>query len=381
MLKKFTVRNYKNFKDDLTIDFTNVGRYQFNKNCITNDVLAKMIIYGRNATGKTNLGEAIMDIKTVLFLSNGLNDDMQFLNADSNGNSVLFSYAFQFDEDELIYIYHKSSTQMLLEEELIINDISIFKCDFNANYFNFDNLKYIHGETANIERYKQSLNENNTDNVTQLPFMRWLTNNVAFYKDSPLIKLTQYVRKMIMIDTENTMRYRWRGINNRFYKYLEDSEKLEDLEYFLNIMGVECKLELKKLPDGNNELYFKHERLVPFRENASSGTLSLIYLYNQLFLPKQTPSFIYIDEFDAFYHYEMAENVIKFFKSKYPNCQMIMTSHNTNLMTNRIMRPDCLLILSRSGTLTSLCDATERELREGHNLEKIYISGEFESYE
>ena len=44
-----------------------------------------------------------------------------------------------------------------------------------------------------------------------------------------------------------------------------------------------------------------------------------------------------------------------------------MTSHNTNLMTNRLMRPDCLFILSRTGTLTSLCNATERELREGHN--------------
>ena len=77
----------------------------------------------------------------------------------------------------------------------------------------------------------------------------------------------------------------------------------------------------------------------------------------------------------------MAEKSISFFKTKYPNCQFIMTSHNTNLMTNKIMRPDCLFILSSRGTLTALCDATERELREGHNLEKMYIRGEFEKYE
>ena len=96
---------------------------------------------------------------------------------------------------------------------------------------------------------------------------------------------------------------------------------------------------------------------------------------------RQVVHWRYLDEYDAFYHYEMAEKVIGFFKRKYPKCQMIMTSHNTNLMTNRIMRPDCLLILSSRGTLTSLCNATERELREGHNLEKMYISGEFERYE
>ena len=99
-------------------------------------------------------------------------------------------------------------------------------------------------------------------------------------------------------------------------------------------------------------------------------------------IPKNwDPSFIYLDEFDAFYHYEMSEKVINFFKRRYPKCQIVMTSHNTNLMTNRLMRPDCLFILSRAGTLTALSNATKRELREGHNLEKMYISGEFDKYE
>lgn len=41
------------------------------------------------------------------------------------------------------------------------------------------------------------------------------------------------------------------------------------------------------------------------------------------------------------------------------------------------MSPDCLFILPSEGKLTALCDATGRELREGHNLERMYISGEF----
>ena len=45
------------------------------------------------------------------------------------------------------------------------------------------------------------------------------------------------------------------------------------------------------------------------------------------------------------------------------------------------MRPDCLFILSGDGRLTPLNEATARELREGHNLEKMYISGEFKNYE
>lgn len=90
---------------------------------------------------------------------------------------------------------------------------------------------------------------------------------------------------------------------------------------------------------------------------------------------------MYLDEFDAFYHYEMAENLFRYCKIRFPNSQIIFTSHNTNLISNRLLRPDCIFILSRTGEMTSLNNATQRELREGHNLEKMYISGEFEKYE
>lgn len=85
---------------------------------------------------------------------------------------------------------------------------------------------------------------------------------------------------------------------------------------------------------------------------------------------------MFIDEFDAFYHYELAESIVKLLE-KMPQTQVILTSHNTNLLTNRIMRPDCYFILS-DNKLTSFANATNRELREGHNLEKLYKSGEFD---
>ena len=156
---------------------------------------------------------------------------------------------------------------------------------------------------------------------------------------------------------------------------MEDERELKKFEEFLNYMGVECKLAFKTLPDGHNELYFKYKKLIPFYENASSGTIALLNIYRRLVFSSKNASLIYLVEF------EMAENLVKYFKQMLPNCQIILTTHNTNLMTNRLMRPDCLFVLSRSGKLTALCDATTRELREGHNLEKMYISGEFEAYE
>ena len=383
MLKKFTLKNYKNFKDEISIDFENTAGYHFSTDCITDGTISKMLIYGRNATGKTNLGKALTDICITVFDVRRYADTGVFLNADSIDETATFSYEFRFENNELIYRYTRFYNQELRNEELRINKKTIFSCDFENNKFDFKNLKYINAETASIDRYLQSVDIDDEEELQEpkLPFLRWLISNVALNSDSILIKLANYTRRMLMLTAGNTMLRTSRRMNDAFFELLEDSDRLKDLEDFLNEMGIECKLILQKLPDGQRELYFKHEKLVPFYETASSGTLALVDLYRRLIPKNWEPSFIYLDEFDAFYHYEMSEKVINFFKRRYPKCQIIMTSHNTNLMTNRLMRPDCLFILSRAGALTALCNATERELREGHNLEKMYISGEFDKYE
>lgn len=383
MLKKFTLKNYKNFKDKISIDFENTAGYQFSTDCITDGTISKMLIYGRNATGKTNLGKALIDICATLFGGRRYIDTGIFLNADSMEEIATFSYEFKFENNELAYRYTRFSNQEIRDEELIIDGKTIFVCDFENGKFDFKNLEYINAETASIDRYLQSMDVVDEEEIQEpkLPFLRWLISNVALNNDSVLLKLANYVRRMLMITAGNGMFRISRRMNDSFYESLEDSARLKDLEDFLNEMGIECKLILRKLPDGQRELYFWHKKLVPLYETASSGTLALVDLYRRLITKSWDPAFIYLDEFDAFYHYEMAEKVINFFKSRYPKCQIIMTSHNTNLMTNRLMRPDCLFILSRTGTLTALCYATERELREGHNLEKMYISGEFDKYE
>lgn len=365
MLKKFTVSNYKNFKDEISLDFSKIGEYSFNM-----DSLSMRLIYGRNATGKTNFGTALLDIKILLYGMFRNDENSVLINADSQ-DTAKFIYEFQFGSDEVTYKYSRFANTELCDEELYINGEAIFKFDFKNSKFYFQGLSIISAETVNTNRY---LNKDEMDNEYVLPFLRWLINNTAFSDDSVLIQLFEYVRKMDMITVGNDLLYS----NRNFLENLKNPVYLHNFEDFLNLMGIECKLVLQELPDGQVELYFSHKKLVPFYRTASSGTLALTSLYQKMV---SNCSLIYIDDFAAFYHYEMAEKLISFFKTKYPECQLIMTSHNTNLMTNKIMRPDCLFILSSKGTLTALCDATERELREGHNLEKMYIRGEFEKCE
>ena len=106
---------------------------------------------------------------------------------------------------------------------------------------------------------------------------------------------------------------------------------------------------------------------------ASSGTKSLLLLF---YLMNKNISFIYLDEFDVFYHYKLSEYVLKYLNNK-TEFQTVITSHNTFLMTNDLMRPDCYLIL-KNGKIKSLADSTSKTIRQAHNLEKMMLGGEFE---
>ena len=87
-------------------------------------------------------------------------------------------------------------------------------------------------------------------------------------------------------------------------------------------------------------------------------------------------SFIFIDDFDAYYHYELVEKIVKYVLDKRPNAQILFTSHNTNLMTNELFRPDCLFIIQEK-QIKSLVFLTDKELRYAHNLQKMYRAGAF----
>lgn len=79
--------------------------------------------------------------------------------------------------------------------------------------------------------------------------------------------------------------------------------------------------------------------------------------------------FIFIDEFDAYYHYELSRFIVE--KLKEINCQAIFTTHNTGIMNNDLFRPDCLFIMKQDSIKPTFL-LTNKDLRKAHNMEKLY---------
>lgn len=368
-LKRFSVQNFKNFKNKYTLDFSDVKEYTFSHACIDNNLIKNAIIYGKNSVGKTNLGLAMFDI-TYHLIDKMKSDKMysSYLNAHASYDEAAeFSYCFLTDDGrEIEYNYKKTSVFFLSQEEFIIEGKRVFFYDYVKGEGDFSNIEKNGLSTLNWE-FKDS----------NISILRYMANNIPLSKNHPIKELFEFINGMLWFCSFGSGDNRYIGLLMNIY-YINDfiirNGFVKDYEKFLNEYGVDEKIVSKINPDGTKSLFFQYDNLIPFTM-ASSGTNALTTLY---YWYKQVDkvSFLFIDEFDAFYHYELAEKIVKLLEDKV-KCQTILTSHNTALMTNKIMRPDCYFILTRD-RLVSLSNATQRELREGHNLERLYMGGEFD---
>lgn len=363
MLKLFEVTGFKNFGDIIRLDFSDVRDYKFNESCIINGLLGKIIVYGKNAVGKTNIGLALFDVVSHLTTNNvtpGLYE--YYLNANNKTGYAEFRYVFSFSSGEVDYRYRKDDKQALIYESVAIGDEQLFSYDYKKK----------DGDLRGLEKLFPTLNLSFRGNDS---ILRFAIANSSLEDNHPLYQMQRFVSHMLWFRSLDEGRYiGYKAQSKDYYDFIFDDNMLKELEGFLHRAGIQEKLVGKKDADGRKRLYFDKPNPLPFFKVASSGTKAL---YSFFYWYKTAPdvSLMFIDEFDAFYHFELAETIVEMLEHM-PSFQTILTSHNTNLLSNRIMRPDCFFILTKEG-LTSFANATGRELREGHNLEKLYKSGEF----
>ena len=370
MIKRFEVENFKGFSKRLVWDLS-ARDYSFNRMLSQNGIVNKSIIYGRNGTGKTCLGLALFDITIHLTDKARMNPAYlkNYRNLTAVNHPVSFTYVFQFDNTELIYEYQKMDPEYLIYEKLSVNGETVI----DYSYFD-SNRKYI----------RQDLQKNLIIDLAdnKLSVIKYLYRNQTA-ADIPIIS------EMISF-CENMLWYRSLSDGNSYAGFtngrtllaenLYQSGKLSEFEHFLGENGLNYSLRFESV-NGNHELFAvfqdgSQENKVLFESIASTGTLALFLFFNWQIVAYQKISFLFIDEFDAFLHYESAEHIIDTL-NKAKGFQSVVTTHNTYLMTNSLTRPDCCFILTNN-RISSLKNATQRELREGHNLEKLYLSGEFD---
>ncbi|HJJ90146.1 MAG TPA: AAA family ATPase [Methanocorpusculum sp.] len=367
-LARFTVCGFRNFKKPVTIDFTAVHDYHFNTECVDEGLLAKLGIYGPNGSGKTNLGIALFDIVLLLsdkFVANEIRSAGNFLNLDKKTDSASFVYEFRKGMDTYVFSYNKDADEALIKESLSVNGTVIYDYDFSEK-------KFAVLKTGNAINRK--LNFEYFDG--RLSVLRYIANNSVQKEDSPIRLIMDFVNHMLWF--RSVRQNSFVGLDT-WVTNLDDwiikNGLIKDFNQFLkNVCNIDIELASATSAENTQVLVENHKNgKVLFSRVASSGTVAaeLFYFWMKRF---NEVSLLFMDEFDAYYHFELARKIIEILKN-YPQMQVIFTTHNTALMGNNILRPDCYLIIS-NGELKPYPEcAGGKEIREGHNLEKIYRNG------
>ena len=369
MLTRFSVENFKRFKGKITLDLSNPGPYDFNSEVIANPekVISKAIIYGKNGAGKSSLGLAIFDI--ILHLTDNeknIQDYDPYYCLENEYNSITkFEYVFRFDSSEVIYKYNKIGLDKLIEERLTINDKEVLYYDFK-NHDGFVSLK-------GTETLRFKVGDN------QISRVKYVSSNAILTKtpeNDAFLSFIDFVNHMLMFYSLDTKNYQgfMRGAENIGSAIIK-AGKLHDFNTFLNENGVDLKLKASEINGEQVMLAHYNQRYtIDFFRIASTGTKSLALFY-YWYIHMGKVAFVYLDEFDAFYHYELSETIVKLMK-KLNKTQVIFTTHNTDLLSNDLLRPDCYFEIKPDG-IHSLDQLTDKELRKEHNLQRMYKADAF----
>ena len=372
MLKRFSVKNFKAFEDKVTLDLSSIGNYEFNKECISNDVCKTALLYGKNASGKSSLCFALFDIVEVLTDKYVCHDVYKpykhILHQDA---PTEFEYEFKFDTDEVFYKYSKSDQSTLISEELIINQKQIFS--YKKDLVAQDIAVNLEGaETLKVSPDKLNIS-----------LCRFIKNNALLknnLENSIFQKFFEFVENMLMIwsfDQSCFIGYKNSPKDNLVKKIIEN-RNFEKLQQFFLEAGFTDKLTYKKNSLGEYNLFIQYDdKCLDFNDAASNGMKALLliyyYLENKLNQDKR-PSFVCIDNFDAFFSFELSYFIINQLKDC--NTQALLTTYNTCNFSNDLLRPDCYFLCSKN-KIVDANNATDKELRRGHNLEKLYRGGAF----
>lgn len=373
MLLKFAVQNYRGFKERIEWDLSHPNHYDFNTHVIKNGVIKNGIIYGPNGSGKSNFGLAIFDL--VNHLTQKVKKRDYYHNFPYAGNPfgpVEFEYTFSFDNKIVEYLYSKSHEASLEKEELRVNGSLYLKRDTHELYT---------GEFTMAEQIKRDF----LASERQVSLLSYLWSNYPLAENHVLARIRSFVDTMLWYQCLDCREFI--GFDNtptdNIEEYIIKNNLVSDFSHFLKeVSGQKFHLETstnKQNPTERPVLMSTYDDRgikvqMPFYQIASTGTKALELLFFWMSRADKA-SFIFIDEFDAFYHFKLSFAVCQQL-FQMPNCQLFLSSHNTYLMTNDLLRPDCHFLLDE-GRIKPLVDCTEKELRFAHNIEKLYRGGTF----
>lgn len=413
MLLQFSVSNYRSIKDTITFSMLASSKNENSFKIKKYNLLNSAVIYGANASGKSNLlramafmGRIVLNKTKVIQSTDTLPHDPFRLNSSTQDASSTFEIVFFIDEIKYRYGFELDNTTVYAEwlyaDEKGKEAKLFYRDNEDEDYVNPQKFKegnrFFDNKKLEIDILSNQLFiwecDRTKDGVISKSILKWF-NNLNLIDGIDDRGYSTYTMKKM----EDSI------FRNEILKLVKTADigiediSVEEEEVHLDMiekMGLPIDLKEKILKDGglksvsintyhkkfdenNNEI---GNEIFELNKEESYGTQKFFKMSAPILNTLEKGKILIIDELDASLHPMLTKHLIKLFSNKEintKNAQLIFATHDINLLKSRIFKRDQIWFTEKdkygSTTLYSILEI--KGVRATDDFEKQYIQGKY----
>ncbi|MBP0905855.1 ATP/GTP-binding protein [Mariniflexile gromovii] len=420
MILEFSVENFLSFKDLTTLSMVKAKSFKEHNESHTFQIDSKLsllksaIIYGNNASGKSNLLEAMGFMKgTVInsfrdalmennerkfplekfILNSKTENESSYFEIVFINNNIKYRYGFEIDDNKIIaeWLFHTTSKEVYLFKR-DLQDIQINKSSFGEaigketdvkeNVLFLSLLATLGKDTSSsiVEWFKKF---NFVNGIHDRGHKRYTIDKLKSDKNffNWVLHFIKYLEISNLSTTEE-------DVNDIDLDVLKEKEKDEEI---INLLTSIHKIQSKQ--PKRDQLITYHRKYdennilvdtVPFNfdKQESEGTKKLLYLLGPWFDTLQNGKVLLVDELDSRLHSHLTLRLIDFFhKFNTKHAQLICAVHDISLLNKETFRRDQIWFVEKNqfgaSELVSLGDFKTNKVRNKSAFDKNYLDGKY----
>jgi len=392
MLVQFEVNNFASIKDTVTFSLKAGTKNTHSFHIRKYDLLQSVVLYGANASGKSNLLKAMNMMVALVLNKNKVSSSVDRLEhqpflLNSETETASTSFEMIFIVDEIIYRYGFEYDRETVYAEWLFADEK--GTEAKLFYRDIDEKFYV-----NPTKFKEGkgLEDRTLDN--HLFLWKCDSENGTISK-----KIIKWFFQLNMIDgLDNRGKDTTNKLDDRFFKknILElvkvadlgilDIDTKEDSRYpsLLEIykeLNIKKTITIHKKFDKDNNLI--GDVAFNLQENESLGTRKFFTISSPILDALENGTVLIIDELDASLHPLLTMHLIKMFHNKElnkKNAQLIFATHDTNLLQDDLLCRDQVWFAEKDTYgATDIYSLLEYKVktRKDSNKEKLYLQGRY----
>lgn len=411
MLLEFSVGNFLSFKEVKTLSLIAASISDYKESNIINTtrhlLIKGAVIYGANASGKSNFIRAMSTMKRIIMSFNqsstkALNVIPFLLNTDTEKKASHFEALFQIGSIRYRYgfkVTNKEITEEWLFEAKKNAEKLLFirqgdGIDVSTSYKEGENLEE---KTRNNALFLAVVDQFNGPIAKRI--MKWFNNFITIsglsHEDYEMVTFKmlghpETAKPLIDFYEKLDFGFDSLKINKKEFDPKEIPEDTPEALVKLLVKDLEgvFKFNIKTIHkkfDKNNK--FVENREFDMRSQESAGTNKIFNISGPIFDVLQEGGVLVIDELDASLHPLLTLAITKLFNSESENpnnAQLIFTTHDTNLFSYGKYRRDQIYFIEKdeygASDLYSLVEYKEedgKKVRNDRSFESDYIQGRY----